>query len=135
MAGVDVAPNMLTLAKKLVDKDGVGNACSFYHADVLNWTPPQNFDISIAIGFWDYIADPAERLRLIRAFTTHQFLSAWPRYYTWRMPVRRVRLGALGCPVYFFKKPDVFQMIEKAGFRVESCVTLGQLFCVDARPV
>ena len=83
---------MIRLAKDLVATDRVADRCEFAVADVLNWKPTRKFDITIAIGFWDYIANPAERLRLIRNFTTGRFLSAWPRLWTWRMPVRKVRL-------------------------------------------
>lgn len=135
VTGVDVAPEMIRLAEELVKKDGVAERCEFAVADVLNWKPTRQFDVSIAIGFWDYIANPDERLRLIRSFTTDRFLSAWPRSNTWRMPVRKVRLEyVLGCPVYFFSKPQVYQMLEDAGFRVESFKVVGKLYCVDARP-
>ena len=135
VTGVDVAPEMIRLAEDLVAKDGVADRCDFAVADVLNWNPTRKFDVTIAIGFWDYIANPGERLRLIRSFTTGRFLSAWPRFWTWRMPVRKVRLEyILGCPVYFFRKAEVYRMLEDAGFRVESCEVVGKLFCVDARP-
>jgi SAM-dependent methyltransferase len=136
VTGVDVAPAMLKLAKDLVTQDGVADSCDFVHADVLNWKTDQKFDTTIAIGFWDYIMDPPQRLRNIRSFTTGQFLSAWPRFWTWRMPVRKVRLQYIqGCPVYFFTKPQVYKLIEEAGFKVKSCEVVGKLFCVDARPV
>ena len=40
----------------------------------MNWKTERRFDITIAIGFWDYIQDPPERLRLIRNFTRETFL-------------------------------------------------------------
>jgi predicted RNA methylase len=135
VTGVDVAPEMLSLARKLVAADGVANLCSFHQADVLNWKADQRFDISIAIGLWDYIADPPERLRIIRGFTGEKFLSAWPRFWTWRMPIRKVRLTLEGCPVYFFRKPQVYKMLREAGFQVVSCETVGKLYCVEARPL
>ncbi len=135
VTGVDVAPNMLELARNLVIQDGVADKCDFVEADVLNWKATQKYDITIAIGFWDYIQEPPERLRIIRDMTKQTFLSAWPRYWTWRMPVRKVRLQYIrGCPVYFFRKPRVFSLIEEAGFEVQSCETIGKLFCVEARP-
>jgi predicted RNA methylase len=135
VTGVDVAPNMLVLARNLVTKDGVADKCDFVQADVLDWKTDRTFDETIAIGFWDYIQDPPERLRIIRAMTKDKFLSAWPRFWTWRMPVRKVRLQYIGgCPVYFFRKPQVVKLIEDAGFQVQSCETVGKLFCVEARP-
>ena len=135
VTGVDVAPEMVRLAEDLVTTDGVADRCDFAVADVLNWNPNRKFDITIAIGLWDDLESPLERLRLIRGFTTGRFLSAWPRFWTWRMPVRKVRLEyILGCPVYFFRKPQVYQLLQDAGFRVESCDVIGKLFCVDARP-
>jgi len=37
-------------------------------------------------------------------------------------------------PSLFFRKPQVFKMLESAGFQVVSCETIGKLFCVEARP-
>jgi len=134
VTGVDVAPEMIKLSSELVANDGVASVCEFHLADVLNWKTDQKYDIAIAIGFWDYIADPPERLRLIRQFTKGTFLSAWPRFWTWRMPIRKVRLTLEGCPVYFFRKRRVYKMLQDAGFEVVSCETVGKLFCVEARP-
>jgi len=136
VTGVDVAPEMLKIARTVVAQDGVADRCDFVLSDVLNWKTDDKYDLSIAIGFWDYIMEPPERLRLIRNFTTKKFLSAWPRYWTWRMPVRKVRLQYIrGCPVYFFRKPQVYKLMEGAGFKVDSCETIGKLFCVEATPI
>jgi 2-polyprenyl-3-methyl-5-hydroxy-6-metoxy-1,4-benzoquinol methylase len=132
--GIDVAPEMLKLARTLVDGNGVGDNCEFVHTDVRDWEPSEQFDVVIAIGFWDYIAEPSERLRIIRRMTKGKFLSAWPRFWTWRMPIRKVRLTVQGCPVYFFPKTKVHQLLEGAGFRVERCDTVGKLFCVESTP-
>jgi SAM-dependent methyltransferase len=135
VVGIDVAPNMLKLADELTRDTGVRDRCDFIHADIVDWTRPDTFDITIAIGFWDYIADPSGRLKIIRGMTRERFLSAWPRYWTWRMPVRKVRLGIQGCPVYFFRRPQVYSYLQQAGFRIDRCEVIGKLFCVDARPV
>jgi ubiquinone/menaquinone biosynthesis C-methylase UbiE len=136
VTGVDVAPEMLKLAQKLIDENGAADRCKLVEADILNWKTEETFDVTIAIGFWDYIMEPPERLRRIRKITGKKFLSAWPRFWTWRMPVRKVRLEYIqGCPVYFFRKPQVERMITEAGFRVERCDTVGKLFCVEASVV
>lgn len=133
--GVDVAPEMLKLARELMLKEGVAGKTDFELMDIIDWKRNDVFDETIAIGFWDYFADPTERLKIIRKMTRERFLSAWPRLWTWRAPVRKVRLTALGCPVYFFSKSDVYRYLEASGFKVISCETVGKLHCVDAVPV
>jgi ubiquinone/menaquinone biosynthesis C-methylase UbiE len=135
VTGIDIAPEMLVLARQLATHDGVIGRCTFINIDVNDWKTDQQFDETIAIGFWDYIADPKSRLDVIRSVTKGRFLSAWPRAGTIRAPIRKVRLNALGCPVYFFKKDDVYRMLQDAGFRVDSCEVIGQLFCVSATAV
>src|SRR6201999_1593827 len=101
-------------------------------SDILNWETDRMFELTIAIGLWDYIRDPAERLRRIHGFTSGTFLSAWPRFWTWRMPVRKLRLQYFrGCPVYFFRKSEVRRLLCEAGFEVVGIETVGKLFCVE----
>jgi ubiquinone/menaquinone biosynthesis C-methylase UbiE len=133
--GVDVAPEMLKLARELAAKEGVAGRTDFAQMDIIDWNRSDVFDQTIAIGFWDYFADPTERLKIIRRMTRERFLSAWPRLWTWRAPVRKVRLTALGCPVYFFSRADVYKYLQASGFKVISCETVGKLHCVDAVPV
>lgn len=135
VTGVDVAPEMLKLAQTLTTDRGVADGCNFVLSDVIDWKTADAFDITIAIGFWDYIQDPSARLKVIRSITKGRFLSAWPRSGTMRAPIRKVRLTALGCPVYFFSRDDVYRYLEQAGFRVESCEVIGQLYCAAATAV
>jgi SAM-dependent methyltransferase len=134
VVGVDVAPEMLKLAKELAEKEGVADRCTFVLADVEDWKTTETFDVVIALGLWDYVADPSSRLAVIRKLTRDKFLSAWPRFWTWRMPVRKLRLSVAGCPVHFFRKPVVEKFLTDAGFTVATDVVVGKLFCADARP-
>jgi SAM-dependent methyltransferase len=135
VVGVDIAPQMLGLARALAARQGVEQACEFVHADVLEWQTTEQFDLVIAIGLWDYIADPLPRLRVVRRLSRGKFLSSWPRLWTWRTPIRRVRLGLQGCPVYFFRRLQIDRYLQESGFRVRSCEAIGKLYCVEAEPV
>src|SRR5436309_12414147 len=96
VTGVDFAPDMLKLARQLTEQDGVAERCEFVLNDILDWKTAQTFEMVIAIGFWDYVADPLPKLGVIRNLTTRTFLSAWPRAGTLRMAIRNARLKALG---------------------------------------
>jgi len=135
VTGVDFAPEMLKLGAQLADKEGVADRCNFVLSDVLDWKTDEQFDLVIAIGFWDYVADPLPRLQVIRRLTKTTFLSAWPRAATLRAAIRKVRLKADGCPVYFFTLPQVEDYLRRAGFRVDSREILGQLHCVRSTAV
>ena len=126
---------MLKLAKELVRRDGVADRCDFVLSDVLDWKTDRNFDLVIAIGFWDYVADPLPRLQTIRSITRDRFLSAWPRAGTWRAAIRKARLSVAGCPVYFWTRPQVEDYLNRAGFRVSSWEQYGQLYCVESEAI
>ncbi len=135
VTGLDFAPEMLKLAGQLAEKEGVADRCNFVLSDVLDWKTNEKFDMVIAIGFWDYVADPLPRLQVIRGITKKTFLSAWPRAGTVRAAIRKIRLKADGCPVYFFSLPQVEDYLQRAGFRVDSHEILGQLHCVRSTAI
>ena len=126
---------MLQLAVALVKSHGVVEKCDFVLSDVLDWKTDLQFDLVIAIGFWDYVGDPLPRLQVIRSIMRGRFLSAWPRAGTWRAAVRKARLKVAGCPVYFWTRSQIEEYLRRAGFGVESCEIYGQLYCVESKPL
>ena len=115
--GLDIAPNMLALASDRALHAGVAQRCEFALSDVAEWKTNHRFDLTVAIGLWDYIQDPRKQLRHIRRLTRGRFLSAWPRLWTWRMPIRKMRLHYLQkCPVDFYRQPEVCRMLRTRHF-------------------
>jgi SAM-dependent methyltransferase len=135
VTGLDFAPKMLDLAGELALREQVAERCSFVLSDVLDWKTKEQFDLVIAIGFWDYIADPMGRLQVIRGITKGSFLSAWPRAGTWRAAIRKKRLKIAGCPVYFWTASQIEDYLRRAGFRMVTSEIYGQLYCVESVPV
>lgn len=134
--GLDTSPEMLKRARIVTKDEGTAHACEWVLSDIDGWKSDEKFDVAVAMGFWDYVADPRSRLRTIRAVTRGRFLSSWPRLWTWRVPLRKVRLQYIrGCPVYFFTRPQLERLFTETGWKIHNCEVIGKLYCVDARPV
>jgi len=134
IVGLDSAPTMVEKSRQVVVEAGVADRCELRTENILQCRTDEVFDVTIAIGVFDYVADPIPFLSRIRSITRERFISTWPRLWTWRMPVRKVRLGLKGCPVYFFTQETVEELHRKAGFVCKKTERVGELFCAVAEP-
>lgn len=133
VTGVDFSENMLELARKRATEHQVAGPCRFVRADVLHWQPETRFDVSLVIGVMDYLPEPGALLRRVRQWTSDRAILSFPRLWTWRAPVRRVRLRLEGTPVFFYSKTRVEQLLAAAGFCDWKVRRVGKLYCVVAR--
>jgi SAM-dependent methyltransferase len=90
------------------------------------------FDVALAIGVLDYVGDPLPALKSVTA-RADRLLATFPRAETWRAPVRKLRLTLRGCPVYFYRRQALADLVTGAGWRVASWTTYGCLHCLDLR--
>ena len=88
----------------------------------------------IAVGLFDYIAEPRPFLYRARELTTGKFVATFPRVLTWRALVRKARLRLAGCPVFFYTRRRVGDLLRQAGFAVERNEVCGKIYFATARP-
>jgi cyclopropane fatty-acyl-phospholipid synthase-like methyltransferase len=132
--GIDGAPSMVQEASSLIKQAALQGKAEVKECPILNCPEDEVFDITIAVGVFDYTQESVPLLQKIRRITGSRFLSTFPRYWTYRMPIRRARLGLLGCPVYFYTAKQIRALHERAGFRCERIERLGAIYCVLATP-
>jgi SAM-dependent methyltransferase len=132
--GVDSAPAMIERAQAFIRGSGVADRCEARVANITEVPADEAFDVSIAVGVYDYVQDPASFLVHIAKITRDRHIATWPVLWTWRMPVRKVRLGVLGCPVYFFTPEQVEEFHDKAGFALKRLERVGEIYCTVAEP-
>ena len=132
VVGLDISPVMIDRCKATARKEGLENRVTFLLTDLLEYKPDSSFDVSYGIGLFDYISDPVPVLRKMREVTTDKAIMAFPRFWTWRAPVRKIRLTFKGCPVFFYKKSKINQLLKNAGFASWEITPVGKLFCVVA---
>jgi 2-polyprenyl-3-methyl-5-hydroxy-6-metoxy-1,4-benzoquinol methylase len=132
VTGIDIAENMVELCKQAAQKESVADRCEFKQTDLLNYNPEARFDVSIGIGLFDYISDALPVIKKMRQVTTDKAVMSFPRFWTWRAPVRKARLALRNCDVFFYTKSDIERLMKEAGFASYTVTTVGKLHCVVA---
>lgn len=132
--GIDSAPAMIEKAQQFIRSSNAADRCEARLGNIIEVPTEEVFDVSIAVGVFDYVEDPVPFLARIKKITRGRHLSTWPVLWTWRMPIRKVRLGVLGCPVYFFTPKQVQECHAKAGFKVTKLERVGEIYCTVAEP-
>jgi 2-polyprenyl-3-methyl-5-hydroxy-6-metoxy-1,4-benzoquinol methylase len=132
VTGIDIAEVMIDLCRNSSREKGFDDVCSFIQTDLLDYKPETKFDVSFGIGLFDYISDPLPVLKRMREVSTDKAIMAFPRLWTWRAPVRKVRLARKGCDVYFYSKARIEQLLREAGFKSQEIEKVGKLYCVVA---
>lgn len=131
--GIDFAERMLELARQLADREGVGDRCRFFKADFMEHQFGREFDVTLAIGLFDYVADCVPFLRKMRRLSRRKVVATFPLRWTWRAPIRKLRLALRGCPVYFFTRPEVEHLMAAAGFTESKVARIGKIYFAVGR--
>ena len=134
VVGLDIAEVMIGLCKEASTREHLDDRCVFEHTDLLAYEGKTKFDVSFGIGLFDYISDPLPVLTKMRELSTDKAIMAFPRYWTWRAPIRKVRLTARGCDVFFYTRSRIKELLEQAGFKRHEVYKVGKLHCVIAYP-
>ena len=135
VVGLDIAEVMIGLCKQSSVDQNLDDRCTFIQTDLLEWdNSGMKFDVSFGIGLFDYISDPLPVLRQMRELSTDKAIMAFPRLWTWRAPVRKVRLTMKGCDVFFYSAARINKLMKDAGFSRHTLTRVGKLYCVVAYP-
>lgn len=132
--GIDLAPQMLDIARKLAAREGVAGRCRFVETDVTGFVAEAPFDAVVAMGFFDYVDRPLDVLRQLRPMTRGLLVAAFPARWSFRVPFRKISLNLRGCPVYFFDHRQVRRLAEDAGFNVVTLLRRGPIYLLVAAP-
>jgi len=112
VVGIDFSKPMVALALQAAEAAGVAPSCQFLVGDVLGVSFEEPFDISLAIGVFDYTHDPTPILARMRQLTHLQLIASFPvrdHPLTW---LRRARLWMAGCPVYFYTTSQLESLLR-----------------------
>ena len=117
VVGIDFAGNMLALAQRLAREHRVSARCRFIEADFLEYNFTETFDISLAIGFFDYISNPRPFFEKLCLLTREKVIVTYAPPGGWRTLQRWIRYRLQGCPVYFHSQQAMVTHFAAAGYQ------------------
>jgi 2-polyprenyl-3-methyl-5-hydroxy-6-metoxy-1,4-benzoquinol methylase len=130
VTGIDYSEKMIEMANNRLAAQNLKGSCRFLVKDIIEFDSKTQFDVSIAMGLFDYTKDPLPILTKMQELTTSKMILSFPRLYTWRAPIRRVRLRLKKLDVYFYSKNRLKSIFNSAGFKKYEMVKIGKLHCV-----
>jgi SAM-dependent methyltransferase len=131
--GIDISEHMIDHCRRTAEDSHLSGKVEFTLTDLINYTPAQRYHVCIGIGLFDYISEPLPVLKKMRDCVDDCVIVSFPRLFSWRAPVRKIRLGLRGCDVRFFTLRRITTLLSAAGFKNHSLEKVGKLYCVTAR--
>jgi cyclopropane fatty-acyl-phospholipid synthase-like methyltransferase len=132
VVGLDISSKMIDICQQRTLNENLSDRVSFIQSDILQYKTDLIFDVVIAIGLFDYIKDPSILLNRMRECIDDKAIMSFPRAWTWRALIRKVRLKLKKVDVYFYTESEIRDLLKKAGFKHCSLETIGQLHCVTS---
>ena len=114
LLGIDFAPSMIDFSNSLIEKEGLQDRARFVLGDFMDYDfGDEKFDVTAAVGVFDYIENAKQFLAKMRDVTTPggALVTSWPKNGI-RMALRRYRYT---CPVYHYTEDQLFKLHESLG--------------------
>jgi SAM-dependent methyltransferase len=115
--GVDFSEPMIELARARLER--FGERVELRTEDFLTAQLDGNFDVTLALGLFDYLPEPerfARRMSLLCA-PGGCVVGSFPAFSPVKGPVRKVRYEWIGdCPIFNYSRPQLERLFSAAGF-------------------
>jgi ubiquinone/menaquinone biosynthesis C-methylase UbiE len=127
VTGLDFSEAMLALAEVYTKNSNQSENVKFIKTDINHWmeNTTEHFDASLAMGVFDYLANPEKTLSLMLKVSDTVLLSL-PAPTFPRSQLRTLRYRMQNCPVFYFKRDDVERLVTKAGGVISEIKPLGR---------
>jgi 2-polyprenyl-3-methyl-5-hydroxy-6-metoxy-1,4-benzoquinol methylase len=133
VVGVDLAERMIALARAHAARAGLAERCDFRVGAFPDAVPEATFGAATAMGFFDYVENPAALIAQIREKTTGVVVMSFPKSWEWRAPIRRLRFWLMRCPLFLYSEAEVRSILAAAGVTDYDWHVLDRDYIVVAR--
>ncbi|AAM07528.1 class I SAM-dependent methyltransferase [Methanosarcina acetivorans] len=115
--GIDVAPEMIKLAKQFCNKSKIKA-----HLSVGDATKElqSGFDVCVALGVFEYFKDPRPILNNMIAATNHngKVIFSLPKKYAFQTPLREAMLYYRNVDCYYYTKEKIRMLVNNGNHRI-----------------
>src|SRR5438105_2396036 len=112
---VDLSDTMLELARERLAR--FGDRAELVQGDFLTAQLSGPFDIVLALGYFDYIADAAAHARRMGELCTGSVVASFPRWTWTKGPIRKLRYEVINnCPIFDYTAQGIRRLFAEAGF-------------------
>jgi len=125
---------MLDIAARLVRECGAADRVELRAGDLYDLRFDERFDLVIANGVFDYLADAPRALRVMREVTGGICVASFPDRAAFRALPRRLFWRARGLRIGFFDEPGILALAREAGFAAARVERIGPIFLLVAGP-
>jgi SAM-dependent methyltransferase len=122
--GVDFAEPMLALARERLAP--FENRVHLLQADFLAAEIDGPFEVVVALGFFDYTAEPHRFIRRMHELCSGSAVASFPRWSWVKGPLRKFRYEVLNhCPIFNYTEPELRLGFGASGFSQIAVVPRG----------
>jgi len=117
VTGVDIASEMLSLAKALCKEEIPEGSIKFINGNYTNVELGEKHDAAVLMGLFDYIENPQSLLKKLKKDINNTILASFPKDHNLLNSIRKIRYHFFkNCPLYFYSKNGLEELFESCGF-------------------
>jgi SAM-dependent methyltransferase len=123
--GVDFSEPMLALAEERLAR--FGERARLVRGDVLDVDLGDQFDVVLALGFFDYTPEADRFVRRMREACRGTAVASFPRWNWLKGPIRKVRYEVINdCPIFNYTERELRFLFGAAGFGRTQVISRGR---------
>ena len=131
--GIDVAPEMLALARRHLAAHPRRSRSELRLGDLDHVDLHGRFDVVLAMGLFDYVPDAGRLLARARGWTADLLIASFPARLAPRALPRWIYWRARGLPIRLFDRAEVHALAVSSGFTPIDIEKIGPTWLLVAR--
>ena len=132
--GVDVAPEMIEIARSLAATLPEGGRIELHCRDLKGLMLNERFDLVVANGLFDYVEDAATVLKRAAGWRRGTLVASFPDRHAPRALPRALYWRARGVRIRLFDRSAIDALARQAGLEVLAIERIGPIHLLIARP-